>query len=405
MQILFANWTRRRSGGAETYLERVMPLFIERGHSLAYAFEVDEPNDRASLELPRPCLAVQLTAVGAIERLRAWRPDVIYVHGLLDPDVERWLLDVGPAVLFAHSYYGTCISGEKTHKFPVVRPCGRQFGAPCLALYFPRRCGGLSPPAMLSSYRRQKRRLALLDQYDAVVTPSEHMTREFLNHNAASGRVFTAPHGIDSPVGGDVQAYSRLRAEPDTVVRFAQIGRMDHLKGGHVLLDALPLVQAALGRSAHVTFVGDGPARAAWEIRANEVSRAAPGISVEFVGWLQEDDLTRRLSAADVVVMPSLWPEPFGLVGLEANRLGIPVVAFATGGIPQWLRDGVNGCLAPGEPPRADGLAAALVRCVRSLESGDELPLGALAAAGQHRLERHVDAVVDVLASTALRRR
>ena len=79
------------------------------------------------------------------------------------------------------------------------------------------------------------------------------------------------------------------------------------------------------------------------------------GVSVEFAGWLQKDALTLRLASTDVVVMPSLWPEPFGLVGPEANRRGVPVVAFATGGIPEWLHDGVNGCLAPGDPPRRMG--------------------------------------------------
>ena len=401
MRILVANWTRRRVGGAETYLERVIPLLAVRGHALAYAYEVNDPAERAPLELPPECFALQLTVSDGFERSRAWKPDVIYVHGLLNPDLEQRLLDIAPAVLFAHSYYGTCISGDKTHRFPVVRPCGRRFGLPCLALYFPRRCGGLSPLALLTSYDRQRRRFAMLDRYAAVVTPSEHMTGEFLNHNAASGLVYTVPHGIETIDADDVRATSRLRSEPSSAVRLMQIGRMDGLKGGRALLDALPHVQATLGRPLRVTFVGEGPARAAWEERAGRVSRAHPGIALEFAGWLRPGDLKRRLTEADVVVMPSLWPEPFGLAGLEANRLGIPVVAFATGGIPQWLCEGVNGCLAPDDPPGIDGLAAALVRCVRSLESGDDLLRGAIAVARQHDVGHHVDALVEILAAAA----
>ena len=85
------------------------------------------------------------------------------------------------------------------------------------------------------------------------------------------------------------------------------------------------------------------------------VMSQAAGISVEFAGWLHQDALTLRLASTDVVVMPSLWPEPFGLVGPEANRHGVPVVAFATGGIPEWLHDGVNGCPRPVIPPRPPG--------------------------------------------------
>src|SRR5215203_1073397 len=148
MRILLANWSRRRAGGAETYLGRVMPLLAARHHSLAFAFEVDEPAERAPLELPEGCVPLPLTGDGAFDRIRAWNPDVVNVHGLLNPYLERRLLEVAPAVLFAHAYYGTCVSGQKTHCLPFVQPCDRVFGPACLALFYPRRCGGLSPLTM-----------------------------------------------------------------------------------------------------------------------------------------------------------------------------------------------------------------------------------------------------------------
>ena len=179
------------------------------------------------------------------------------------------------------------------------------------------------------------------------------------------------------------------------------VGRMDRLKGGRVLLDALPRVRAGSGRPLQLTFAGDGPLRESWERHARMVMSQVTGVSVEFAGWLQKDALTRRLASTDVVVMPSLWPEPFGLVGPEANRHGVPVVAFATGGIPEWLHDGVNGCLAPGDPPTVDGLADALIRCLRSLESSDELTRGALAAARSRRDDQHLDALLEILGRAA----
>jgi len=48
-----------------------------------------------------------------------------------------------------------------------------------------------------------------------------------------------------------------------------------------------------------------------------------------------------------VVVVPSRWPEPFGIVGIEAMAHGRPVVAFGVGGIPEWLTDGVGGFVVP----------------------------------------------------------
>ena len=53
------------------------------------------------------------------------------------------------------------------------------------------------------------------------------------------------------------------------------------------------------------------------------------------------------MKASRLLVVPSVWPEPFGSVGMAAARCGVPAAAFAVGGIPQWLHDGVNGHLAP----------------------------------------------------------
>jgi glycosyltransferase involved in cell wall biosynthesis len=64
--------------------------------------------------------------------------------------------------------------------------------------------------------------------------------------------------------------------------------------------------------------------------------------------------------------MPSLWPEPLGLTGLEALHAGIPVAAFAVGAIPEWLEDGVHGALASADPPTPGSLAVAIARCVES---------------------------------------
>ena len=303
MRILIANWGGRRAGGTETYLAQVMPRLAARGHEIGFCYEVDEPEGRPEIPLPPGTFSVQLRPDPAIavDRIRAWRPDVIYAHGFLDPDVESQVIGIAPAVLVAHSYYGTCISGDKTHKFPVERPCDRVFGMPCLALYFPRSCGGLSPISMITAYERQRRRLALLQRYGAVIAPSEHMRREFLRHGAAGGRVYTVPHGVEE---GDREStpsiLSGARRSPDAVVRLTFVGRHDRLKGGRALIDALPRVHDALRRPIHVTFAGEGPARGSWERHAATISAAMPDVRIVFAGWLQQEALAAQIGRAHV---------------------------------------------------------------------------------------------------------
>jgi glycosyltransferase involved in cell wall biosynthesis len=68
---------------------------------------------------------------------------------------------------------------------------------------------------------------------------------------------------------------------------------------------------------------------------------------VHYHDWLPAAEFGRLLEESKIVAIPSRWPEPFGLVGLEAMRLGRAVVAYDVGGIRDWVIDGETGTLVP----------------------------------------------------------
>jgi len=129
-------------------------------------------------------------------------------------------------------------------------------------------------------------------------------------------------------------------------------GRLETPKGA----DLLPDIAAGLG-DVPLVIAGDGSRRA-------EIARAveARGLTnITFAGVLRDDALQDAIARASCAIVPSLWPEAFGLTAVEALAHGVPVVASAIGGMLDTVRDGIDGYLVP------PGDVAALVARVRAL--------------------------------------
>lgn len=406
MRIAVLTWGSRRVGGAETYLGTIVPAFRRHGHEVLFFHEVEGPADRERLAFDAGVPFISVEAKGpdaALAQLKAWRPDVLYTHGLLEPALEARTFDIAPAVFFAHAYYGACISGTKAFSAPVREPCGKPFGPACLLHFYPRRCGGLSPVTMVTDYRRQRKRFELLKNYRAILTHSVHMQREYERYPGLMGRVQTSFYALGvSDLLAPFDDVSRPAPRLDRTIRLVFASRIDPLKGGDVLLEALPLVAASLGRPVRLDVAGDGPRHANLRTLADELTRRHPAVNVTFHGWCGEAALRELFDSVDLLVVPSLWPEPYGLVGIEAGSRGLPAAGFDVGGITDWLKDGINGCVAPGNPPTAQGLAGAIARCVENDARLSKLRTGARAMArALDDPERHVALVLDVLVAAA----
>ncbi len=137
------------------------------------------------------------------------------------------------------------------------------------------------------------------------------------------------------------------------------VGRLEPQKGQDILLEACGLL-TKLGSTFKLWLVGDGPMRQALQ---DQVIKLGLTDRVVFLGFRQ--DIPRLLASADLFVLPSRY-EAAPVSVLEALAAGLPVVASATGEIPRWVMDGVEGRLVPINQPAA--LAAALKELLQ--ESG-----------------------------------
>jgi glycogen(starch) synthase len=137
--------------------------------------------------------------------------------------------------------------------------------------------------------------------------------------------------------------------------RMLYVGRLDENKGVHTAIDAL----AHLPAEATLTIVGG------WdEAEEQRLRERAAGGRVQFEGQRDRAELKDAYRDCDVLVFPSIWEEPWGLVPLEAMGMGRPVVATGRGGSGEYLRDEHNAVLFEAGDPRA--LAAAVRRLADS---------------------------------------
>jgi glycosyltransferase involved in cell wall biosynthesis len=393
VRILLCSWHRAVAGGAEQYLRGLIPALAARGHEVAFLHEHQHTEGDGTVDPPGSGIplwcADELGADAALEAAAGWRPDVAYNQGMGSSDLEAALIAHVPTVLFAHGYYGTCATGTKRHAYPSVTACTRTFGPACLALHYPRRCGGLDPRALLAGYRQQAARFALLPRYRAVLVASSHMQHEFARHGVLLGCLRVAPLPP-----GDLTPDAMPPAERPLTGRILFLGRLTAEKGAGLLVDAIPGAERGLGRRLTLTVAGTGPERDALQRRALE-----RGVDAAFPGWLAGDARLRALREADLVAVPSVWGEPFGLVGIEAGCVGTPAVGFAMGGIPDWLKAGETGELAPADPPDVAGLADAMTRALGDPAHHQRLRVGAWTHARRYGMDAHLDALEPILAT------
>ncbi len=101
------------------------------------------------------------------------------------------------------------------------------------------------------------------------------------------------------------------------------------------------------------------------EYFARDIRPMLDGGGVELIGEINDAQKPDFLSGAMAVLLPIDWPEPFGLVMIEAMACGVPVIAFNRGSVPEIIEDGLTGCIVEDEK----GAVAALPRAL-SLDRG-----------------------------------
>lgn len=229
-------------------------------------------------------------------------------------------------------------------------------------------------------YRRMPRAVRGLMPFSmarvrAIIVLAEGQRRQFEGWAPRRANIEVIPNGVRNewPTG----APQRLPQEAGTVLF---LGNLRRQKGFMDVLDAVPLVLRTVPGSRFV-FAG----RPAWDAATAALVRGRlrePGVgdAVTLAGVVGPAERRRLLEGADALVFPPRWNEGQPLVVLEGLSAGLPVVATASGGLAETVRDGVDAIIVPKHDPGA--IAAAVTRLLK-----DPALRARMGTAGRERYE------------------
>lgn len=338
MKLLFVHERFGAFAGAEVNLLLTATELKRRGHSLALLHGAPTGKGEQGwreIFLERMHLDDADPGASVTTAIKQFSPDAIYLHKLGDlRAIEALVISKIPLARMVHDHDLYCMRSYKYH--PLTRNICRRPASlacifPCGAVLARNRNGGL--PFKWVSYAQKKKEISLNRQFHRMIVATAYMRDELLRNGFAKERI-----EIHAPVPRYEDAVEVASFDERNLIVYA--GQIIRGKGVDVLLESLAKVRVPF----ECVILGDGGHRAKCEELTQRLSLQT---RVRFLGYVPPAEMAKYYLSASLSVVSSVWPEPFGAVGLEAMRYGLPVVAFDAGGIREWLDDGESGFLVP----------------------------------------------------------
>jgi glycosyltransferase involved in cell wall biosynthesis len=327
-------------GGDTIYINQLVSLFPQYG--------VDA--DLISIEKSGKTFSIRITTGGersatnfsSLEEFNSFLElfcknraiDLIHIHTLYFPEITRFTLKIRPVVKSPHSTDLVC---PGTYKFfsTTENTCHIPFGPHCIVHAYTRRCCSRLPAKLYALYRNVWSELNVFaSKYKSIVVMSDFIKNECVIAGADSENVQVIPY-FTLPINQQTNVAQKKK--------LLYCGRLSQIKGVHTMIEALkPLFQKY--EDLTLDIIGDGPFK---DRLTKLVTELKLDDKVCFHGWLGRKEVAQALDNSYLVLFPSIYPEAFGISGIEAMMHGKPVVGFDVGGVSTWLKDGVTGYLVP----------------------------------------------------------
>jgi glycosyltransferase involved in cell wall biosynthesis len=308
MKLLFAE-SSTRGYGTEQHIAALATAMARRGHDVRCLASASSPVESILLGAGVPTISVRSGSMRALRMafsllLTTWR------------EQPEWLISNDPR------FYRMFISL-------------RRFSGARAALF----------RHWYDAPRKRHSRELLARQADRFILVSEFQREDYRRQGMEVGRASILYNPIDTERfkrSPEKRSGTRSRfgvQDCETLVGF--VGRITAEKGVFPLFEASERFLAE-APEARMLWVGDGDGLEELRSRIQASAQRSRHIFAHF-----EPDMTAIYPALDILAVPSLYPDPFGRVSVEAQAAGVPVVCSASGGLPETLSPGVTGFLVP----------------------------------------------------------
>jgi len=334
-------------GGSERYVFELSELLKEKGHKIIPFSMKDSRNfkseyDRYFIEPVKMDkfsikniikLFYNYEAVKKLNKLlKNEKIDIAHLHNIshhLSPAIIKVLKKNNiPVVQTLHDYKLICPNYRLFSKNNVCIQCKNKRYYYCFKKKCIKNSYTKSFIGMLEAYFNNKF-LKIYDKIDLFISPSNYLKNVCVDFGIKKEKIEVINNFIDLP---------NQNKEIEKENYFLYFGRLSKEKGWEVIVEAFKNID----RNFKIKIAGVGDD---YKYIKNEIDKNNLKEKIELVGPKYDEELYKLIASAKAIVIPSIWPENFPYSILESIALGKIVVCSKIGGMPEIIKDGVNGFL------------------------------------------------------------
>jgi glycosyltransferase involved in cell wall biosynthesis len=373
MKILLINDNGYQTGGAEKYILNLKSCLINR-HEVKL-FSANSPNSESDYSFKSSVNSFrkysdQVYNLDSYRKLKSvlklFQPDIIHINNIdkkISPSILHLCENI-PTVMTIHDYDLIYPGAE----YADIHDCKLDYGVRCPT------CTTLKSYILFRL--KNLIRIPILKKYiNIIIAPNKFMYK----------RVASQIKDIELTIlnyGIYLNEFMPLKESKQILF----VGRLEKVKGIYTLIYSFIKI-SKIFKESRLLIAGDGKEMDNLFGLVKKLKLK----NVTFTGWLKDEELLALYESSDVLILPSIWDEPFGLVGIEAMSGGRPVIASRVGGIPDWLDDGKTGYLV--DPGMPDQIAEKVIKLFSDRNLLIQMGKNARKRAEQFSIEKHVEEI------------